>query len=83
MSASGVPESQIKEAIGLGVCKINIATDMRLIWARIHREFFKATPEKFDMVVPGAQYMQALSQFVAEKCELLGAAGQARSGLVQ
>jgi fructose-bisphosphate aldolase class II len=80
MSAAGVPESQIKEAIGLGVCKINIATDMRLIWTRVHREFFKATPEKFDMVVPGAQYMQALSQFVAEKCELLGAAGQAGSG---
>lgn len=79
VSASGVPESQIKEAIGLGVCKINIATDMRLIWTRVHREFFAATPEKFDMVVPGAQYMQALSQFVAEKCELLGAAGQARS----
>ncbi|MCP4455903.1 MAG: class II fructose-bisphosphate aldolase [Planctomycetes bacterium] len=77
MSASGVPDSQIKEAIELGVCKINIATDMRLIWARVHREFFKETPEKFDMVIPGAQYMQALSQFVAEKCALLGAIGHA------
>ena len=81
MSASGVPESEIKEAIRLGVCKINIATDMRLIWTRIHREFFKVTPEKFDMVIPGTDYMNALSFFVAEKCRLLGAAGQA--GLFQ
>jgi len=79
LSAAGVPESQIKEAIAMGVCKINIATDMRLIWTRVHREFFKATPDKFDMVVPGTDYMNALSLFVAEKCELLGAAGQASS----
>ena len=79
LSAAGVPESEIKAAIGLGVCKINIATDMRLIWTRVHREFFKESPEKFDMVVPGTEYMNALSLFVVEKCRLLGAAGKASS----
>ncbi len=77
MAAAGVPASEIRDAIGLGVCKINIATDMRLIWARVHREFFKQTPERFDMVVPGTAYLDALTLFVADKCQLLGAAGQA------
>lgn len=77
MSAAGVPDAEILEAIRLGVCKINIATDMRLLWTRIHREFFGKSPEKFDMVVPGTDYINALSTFVAEKCKLLGAAGQA------
>jgi fructose-bisphosphate aldolase, class II len=81
LAAAGVPESEIKLAIGLGVCKINIATDMRLLWARVHREFFKESPDKFDMVIPGTDYMNALSLFVAEKCRLLGAGGQA--GLVK
>ncbi len=37
---------------------------MRMIWTRIHREFFRDPPEKFDLVVPGKEYMDALELFV-------------------
>jgi len=66
--AKGTDEKELLQAIRLGVCKVNIATDMRLIWTRIHREFFRNTPEKFDMVVPGKEYMDELETFVAQKC---------------
>lgn len=66
-TAKGVSLNAIKDAIKLGVCKINIATDMRLIWTRVHREFFRDTPELFDMVIPGKIYMQELEQFVIRK----------------
>jgi fructose-bisphosphate aldolase class II len=69
--AKGIDIKEIRKAIKLGVCKINIATDLRLIWARIHREFFKNAPDKFDMVVPGKEYMNVLENFVAEKCKAL------------
>jgi fructose-bisphosphate aldolase, class II len=69
--AKGAADNELISAIGLGVCKINIATDMRLIWTRVHREFFRDTPEKFDMVVPGREYMDQLEHFVVEKCKLL------------
>jgi fructose-bisphosphate aldolase class II len=69
--AKGMNAIELLEAIKLGVCKINIATDMRLIWTRIHREFFLNTPEKFDMVVPGRAYMDELETFVASKCKSL------------
>ena len=69
--AKGANDNELLAAIGLGVCKVNIATDMRLIWTRIHREFFQNTPELFDMVVPGREYMDALELFVAEKCNFL------------
>lgn len=69
--AKGADTGELLRAIQLGVCKINIATDMRLIWTRVHREFFLENPDKFDPVVPGRMYMDALEQFVAEKCELL------------
>lgn len=78
--ASGVPESQIQEAIRRGVCKINIATDMRLIWARCHREFFRDRPEEFDPLLPGSQYISELAEFVAGKCRMLGSAGRASVG---
>jgi len=69
--AKGAADSELLEAIKFGVCKVNIATDMRLIWTRIHREFFRDTPEQFDMVVPGRAYMSALESFVSQKCTFL------------
>ena len=69
--AKGTNPEELLQAIKLGVCKVNIATDMRLIWTRVHREFFQNEPEKFDMVVPGRTYMDELEKFVATKCLFL------------
>jgi fructose-bisphosphate aldolase class II len=69
--AKGVDGDELLAAIRYGVSKINIATDMRLIWTRIHREFFRDQPDKFDMVIPGKGYMNALESFVVEKCTFL------------
>ena len=77
VKASGVPDDQVKQAVKRGVCKVNIATDMRLIWARRYREFFRDNPEKFDPIAPGANYINDLAGFVAGKCEMLGSAGKA------
>ncbi len=67
-SAKGTSLDELRKAIKLGVCKINIATDMRLIWTRVHREFFLLNPEMFDMIVPGEEYMDCLKKFVTDKC---------------
>ena len=75
--AKGVSEKEILKAIKLGVCKINIATDARLIWTRVHREFFEFSPAQFDPVIPGKVFMKELEKFNIEKFELLGAVGKA------
>jgi len=76
-SASGVTPEEIVKAITYGVCKINIATDTRLLWARVHREFFRDSPELFDPIVPGKTYMDAYEAFMVKKFDLLGATGKA------
>ena len=76
VSAKGVSGEHIKKAINYGVCKVNIATDARLIWARTHREFFRDNPELFDPIVPGKTYMENLETFIMEKFELLGSIGK-------
>ena len=76
IDAKGVSSADLLEAIRLGVCKINIATDARLIWTRVHREFFKRTPALFDPIVPGKTFMEAFEEFVTEKFELLRAVGK-------
>lgn len=75
--ALGVPADDIVRAIAYGVCKINIATDTRLLWARVHREFFRDSPELFDPIVPGNTYMKAYEDFMLGKFDLLGATGKA------
>ena len=60
----------------LGVTKVNIDTDGRLVWTRVHREFFRDKPAEFDFRPPGKIFMQAYADFIAHKNEKLGSAGQ-------
>ena len=76
-AAGGVAEDELKQAIQLGVVKVNIGTDGRLIWTRVHREFFRDKPQEFDFMAPGKVYMEEYAAFVAAKCEMLGAADKA------
>lgn len=76
-SASGLSEAELSRAIALGITKVNIATDGRLIWTRVHREFFRDQPGEFDFMTPGRIYMHDFAEFVAAKCRSLGAAGKA------
>ena len=46
--AIGVPEDQLRHAASLSVCKINIASDLRLAMTATIREFMALHPEKFD-----------------------------------
>jgi fructose-bisphosphate aldolase class II len=77
--ARGVDADQFKEAATLGVTKINIDTDGRLVWTRVHREHFQNHPENFDMRPPGKEFMAAYAKFIAEKNEKLGSMGQLES----
>src|SRR5450759_3114814 len=76
--AKGVDEEQFKRAAELGVTKINIDTDGRLVWTRVHREFFRDYPEKFDLRDPGKIFMSEYAKFIAHKNAKLGSAGQIR-----
>ncbi len=77
--AKGVDPSQYLPAAKLGVCKINIDTDGRLVWARVHREFFRDHCDKFDLREPGKIFMAEYAKFIASRNELLGSAGQLES----
>jgi fructose-bisphosphate aldolase class II len=74
--AKGVDADQFKRASELGVTKINIDTDGRLVWTRVHREFFLEQPEKFDLRGPGKIFMAEYAKFIAAKNVKLGSAGQ-------
>jgi len=74
--SKGVDENQFKRASELGVTKVNIDTDGRLVWTRVHREFFRDQPAKFDLRDPGKIFMAEYAKFIAHKNEKLGSAGR-------
>ena len=76
LGAKGVDATQFKQAALLGVTKINIDTDGRLVWTRVHREVFAEHPEVFDLRNPGTIFMSEYAKFIAQKNEYLGSAGQ-------
>ena len=73
--AKGVDATQFKRAAELGVTKINIDTDGRLVWTRVHREFFRDKPAEFDLRPVGKIFMSEYAKFIADKNEKLGSAG--------
>ena len=74
--AAGVTDAELQKAIAYGICKVNIATDLRLLWTRVHRAFFSLSPELFDPVVPGKKYMEAYQVFMCSRFDILGASGK-------
>lgn len=74
--AKGVDENQFARAAQLGVTKVNIDTDGRLVWCRVHREAFRDDPKNFDLRPPGKVFMKEYAKFIAHKNGKLGSAGQ-------
>lgn len=73
----GVPESAISEASKMGVCKVNIDTDLRLALTAKIRKVFAETPGEFDprkYLGPGRE---AIKDMVKHKLHVLGVAGKA------
>ncbi len=74
--AKGVSEDEISKAARMGVCKVNIDTDGRLVWCRVHRESFRDDPENFDLRPPGKIFMAEYAKYIAHKNRVLGSAGR-------
>ncbi len=74
--AKGVDPEQYLPAAKLGVCKVNIDTDGRLVWTRVHREHFRDSPADFDFRPVGKVFMAEYAKFIASRNAYLGSKGQ-------
>lgn len=74
--AKGVDPSEFAKAAKMGVVKVNIDTDGRLVWCRVYREHFRDHPENFDLRPPGKIFMDEYAKYIDEKNRYLGSQGQ-------
>lgn len=75
--ASGVSDDAIRQAIGLGVCKINIDTEIRQAFARGVHSVVNDRPDEYDPRKILGPARDAMKETVAKKMQLFGCAGKA------
>jgi fructose-bisphosphate aldolase class II len=74
---SGLPDEEIREAISLGTCKINVNTDNQMACTKTIRAFLEGHPDAYDprnYLIPARQAIQAQVQ---AKIRLFGSSGKA------
>lgn len=74
---SGVPDEQVRRAIGLGVAKINVDTELRHAWVTTVRRLLAEQPDELDPRKVLGPARDAMRERVREKIRLFGSAGRA------
>ncbi|OGX29453.1 MAG: fructose-1,6-bisphosphate aldolase, class II [Omnitrophica WOR_2 bacterium RIFCSPHIGHO2_01_FULL_49_10] len=75
--ARGVPEEMIARATKMGVCKVNIDTDLRLAMTGAIRKVFAENPGEFDPRKYLGPARDAIKLVVKRKIKFLGCGGKA------
>lgn len=75
--ASGVPEDSVKTAIQGGICKINIATELKIPMANAIQQVFEENPEENDPRNYMGAAKEAVKEVVRQKIRLCGCSGLA------
>lgn len=75
--AKGVPDEAYREAISLGINKINIDTDLRLTWLGSIRETLHENPKVFDPRKILGPAREAVKKVIMGKMDIFGSAGKA------
>ena len=73
----GVPEEMISRASKMGVCKINVDTDLRLAMTGQIRKVFAENPGEFDPRKYLGPARDAIREVVRHKMRIMGCAGKA------
>lgn len=75
--ASGIPDHQITQAVKLGICKINIDTEIRNAFAQTVKQFQADNPDQIDPRKILAPATDAMQKIVEHKIDIFRSAGRA------
>lgn len=78
---SGIPDEQVRRCISLGMAKMNVATELRIVFSDAIKEVFHQNPDENDPRKYMVPAKEALKQAAMAKMKLCGSVGKA--GLIQ
>ncbi len=77
-NAIGIPESELKKAVKLAVCKVNIDSDLRVAFTAAVRKHLAENPSHFDPRQYLTDARASMKEMVKHKiCDVLGSANKA------
>lgn len=74
--ASDVPDELVQEAISLGICKVNIATDLKIPFSNAIKEYFIQNPSANDPRKYLTPAKEAMKKIVEHKIRVCGSGGR-------
>ena len=81
--AVGIPDDQLRQASAMAVCKINVASDLRIAATAAVRRFLAENPETFDPRAYENVARDSMKQLVRHKLRhVMGSAGKAKDALL-
>lgn len=75
---SGTPEHYFKDAVQIGVSKVNINSDMRVAYRQTLEKALKDNPSEFAVIKLMDQVISAVQAVVETKIDMFNSAGKAR-----
>lgn len=75
--SSGVDYDSLRKAVSLGICKINIDTDLRASFTKAIHEFIEENPTVIDPRKLLGPARAAMKEVIKEKMEVFGSVGRA------
>ncbi len=76
---SGTPEHYFRDAVQVGVSKININSDMRIAFRRTLEKVLKENPDEFAVIKLMDEVIQAVQGVVEDKIDMFNSAGKAHA----
>ncbi|WP_274651139.1 class II fructose-1,6-bisphosphate aldolase [Paenibacillus humicola] len=74
---SGIPEEQVKRCVSLGMAKMNIATEIRIVFSDMIKQVFAEHPDENDPRKYMIPAKQAVKEAAIAKMTMLGCTGKA------
>lgn len=68
--ASGVPSDSVRKTIELGICKVNIATELKIPFSNAIKEYFTKHPDESDPRKYLSPAKEAMRQVVIDKIKM-------------
>ena len=75
--ASGIPDEDVKKSTGLGICKVNFATELRDAFTKGVKAFIAENPDAFDPKKYNGAGRAKVKELVMHKMQVLNSVNKA------
>ena len=77
LHASGIPDEDVKKSTGLGICKVNFATELRDAFTKGVKEYLEKNPEVFDPKKYNGAGREKVKELIKHKMHVLNSVHKA------